>query len=65
LLHGKGNKERFTYILQPEIEANLEFLKAKSGNSPYLFTSTRGCKPEPSKRLNLSRHHSAIMLYEF
>ncbi|MBP9743248.1 MAG: tyrosine-type recombinase/integrase [Burkholderiales bacterium] len=42
LLYGKGSKERFTYILQSEIQDNLEKVKQKAGNSSYLFTSTQG-----------------------
>ncbi|MDQ1317229.1 MAG: hypothetical protein QG588_880, partial [Candidatus Poribacteria bacterium] len=39
--------------------------KQKEFTSFNYAAASWGCKPEPSKRLNLSRHHSAIMLYEF
>jgi integrase/recombinase XerD len=42
LLHGKGNKERYTYLLHEEVKGNLEFLRLNSATSPYLFVSTHG-----------------------
>lgn len=42
LLQGKGNKERYTYLLHDEVKENFEFLKLNSAASPYLFVSTQG-----------------------
>jgi integrase/recombinase XerD len=43
LLKGKGNKERYTYLLYNEIKDNLEYLaNHKVTDSPYLFVSTHG-----------------------
>lgn len=43
LLRGKGNKERYTYLLHDEVNNSLNYLKQlKNNGSPYLFVSTHG-----------------------
>ncbi len=44
LVTGKGNKERFAYILAAEIEKNLAYLQKNKGKSDYVFISTHGNK---------------------
>ena len=42
LVRGKGNKERFVYILSSEIENNLNYLHKNKANNGYLFVTTHG-----------------------
>ena len=43
LLRGKGNKERYTYLMHDEVKNNLDYLNQhKISDSPYLFVSTHG-----------------------
>ena len=57
LLHGKGNKERYTYLSYAEVKANLEYLKQhKISDSPYLFVSTRGNQCNRSSLFEVVKH---------
>jgi integrase/recombinase XerD len=44
LLKGKGDKERYTYLLYNEIRDNIDFIRQYSKDSEYVFFSTHGNK---------------------
>lgn len=44
IVTGKGDKERFAYILASEIKNNLDYLEKIKGKSEYVFISTHGKK---------------------
>jgi integrase/recombinase XerD len=42
LVKGKGNKERFAYILATEIQNNIDYLEKNKNKNGYLFVTTHG-----------------------
>ena len=42
LLKGKGNKERYTYLLYDEFQDNIEFLEKHAKHKEFLISSTQG-----------------------
>jgi integrase/recombinase XerD len=50
LVNGKGNKQRYTYLLQDEVEDNLEYIHQSQRDNGYLFETAHG---NPCNRSNL------------
>lgn len=60
LLKGKGNKERYTYMLYSEIEENVKFLREYAKNKEFLISSTHGNQVNRSVAWTVIKHQLSI-----